>query len=159
GETYARARALCEQLDRPPQIVPVLYGQWAYHLLQGSLRQAREIAVELLQLGEKSEDAALAAMGPRLRGMICVQLGEVLAGRTTLEQALAGFDPAHRPFYMSFHVPEPLATLLTYLSWDLFCLGYLEQARSRSETAIEEAQKLQHSYSLGQGLALACFVD
>src|SRR5215472_11618301 len=27
GETYARARALCEQLGRPPEIVPVLYGQ------------------------------------------------------------------------------------------------------------------------------------
>ena len=24
GETYARARALCERLDRPPEIVPVL---------------------------------------------------------------------------------------------------------------------------------------
>ena len=34
GETYARARALCEQLDRPPEIVPVLYGQFAYHLRQ-----------------------------------------------------------------------------------------------------------------------------
>ena len=28
GETYARARALCERLDRPPEIVPVLYGQF-----------------------------------------------------------------------------------------------------------------------------------
>ena len=37
GEAYARARALCEQLDRPPQIVPVLYGQWVHHLLKGPL--------------------------------------------------------------------------------------------------------------------------
>jgi predicted ATPase len=37
GETYARARALCEQLDRPPEIVPVLYGQWVHHLIKGPL--------------------------------------------------------------------------------------------------------------------------
>ena len=34
GETYARARALCERLDRPPEIVPVLYGQVVYHVHQ-----------------------------------------------------------------------------------------------------------------------------
>ena len=54
GETYARARALCEQLDRPPQIVPVIYGQGVHHLLKGPLRIAQEIAANLLQLGEET---------------------------------------------------------------------------------------------------------
>ena len=35
GETYARARALCERLDRPPELVQVVYGQWVHHLLKG----------------------------------------------------------------------------------------------------------------------------
>jgi predicted ATPase len=59
GETHARARALCEQLDRPPEIVPVLYGQWVHHLIKGPLRLAREIAAELLQRGEDGADAAV----------------------------------------------------------------------------------------------------
>ena len=36
GETYARARAVCEQLDRPPEIVPVLYGQCAHTSVKDS---------------------------------------------------------------------------------------------------------------------------
>jgi class 3 adenylate cyclase/predicted ATPase/DNA polymerase III delta prime subunit len=159
GETYARARALCEQLDRPPQIVPVLYGQSVHHLLGGPLRLARELAADLLQQGEDSVDAAVTVMGHRLTGVTCFHLGELLAARTHVEQALARFDPAHRPFYMSFHAQDPLVTLHTYLSWDLFCLGYLDQARFRSEAALEEARKLRHPYSLAQALNLACWVD
>ena len=81
GETYARARALCEQLDRPPEIVPVLYGQFVHHLIKGPLRLAREIAAELLQRGEDGTDTAITVLGHRLSGETCFHLGELLAAR------------------------------------------------------------------------------
>jgi predicted ATPase len=49
--------------------------------------------------------------------------------------------------------------VLTYLSLDLFCLGYLDRACARSEEAIEEAHQLQHSYSIAHSLSQACWVD
>jgi hypothetical protein len=60
GQTYARARALCERLDRPPEIVPVLYGQFVYHLLKGPLRLARTLAA-----GRRAE-LIICAILPRL---------------------------------------------------------------------------------------------
>jgi predicted ATPase len=159
GETYARARALCDRLDRPPEIVPVLYGQCVYHLIRGQLSPARKIAADLLQRGEDGADAAITVMGHRLSGVACFYLGELLASRAHLEQALARFDPARRAFYLSFTVQDPLVSLLNHLSWNLFCLGYLDQARSRSEAAVEEASKLRHAYSLAYALFGACFVD
>jgi predicted ATPase len=158
GETYARARALCERLDRPPEIVPVLYGQYVYHLFRGQLSLARALAAEFLQRGEDGANVPITMVGHRLSGSSCFHLGEFLASRAHLEQALAGFDPAHRPFYMSFHIfQDPLAPLLNYLSFDLICLGYLDQARTRIE-ASEEAHKLGHAYSLAIALFGACFV-
>src|SRR5215472_9444661 len=159
GETYARARTLCEQLDRPPEILPVLYGQFVYHLVKGPLRLAREIAADLLQRGEDGADAAITATAHRFSAMTCFHLGEFLASRAHLEQALARFDSTHRPFYKSFHIQDPLGPLLNYLSWDLCCLGYLDQAHLRSETAVEEARKLGHPYSLAYALIGACVVD
>jgi class 3 adenylate cyclase/predicted ATPase len=159
GEAYTRARTLCEQLGRPPEIMQVLYGQYLNHLYRGPLRLAREIAAELLQRGEDGADAAITMMGHRLSGLPCFYFGEFLASRAHLEQALARFDPAHRPFYVSFHIQDPLIPLLNYLSWDLFCLGYLDQARLRSEAAVEEACKLGHAYSLAIALFGACCVD
>jgi hypothetical protein len=36
------------ELDRPLEIVPVLYGQFVYHLLKGLVRLAEALAAELL---------------------------------------------------------------------------------------------------------------
>ena len=47
---------------------------------------------------------------------------------------------------------------LAFLSYDLFCLGHLDQARLRSEAAVDEARKL-HAFSLAFALAFACTVD
>jgi class 3 adenylate cyclase/predicted ATPase len=159
GETYARARELCERLGRPSQIVAALYGQFVYRLVKGPLRLAGEIAGEFLKQGEDSADEVITAMGRRTSGVTCVHLGELLSAREHLEQALARFDPAHRPFYASFYVHDPLVILLYYLQWDLCCLGYLDQARFRSEAAVEEAHKLGHAFSLSASLTIACFVD
>ena len=157
-ETYARARALCERLDRPPQIVPVLYGQWVHYLLKGPLRAAQEIAADLLQRGEETADAAVTNVGHRLRGATCLQLGEFLTARTHLEKALAQLAPGDRPFYMSLSPQDARVTLLTFLSFDLSYLGYLDQARLRSEEAVEEARKLDHAFSLAWALTAACTV-
>jgi predicted ATPase len=157
GETYARARALCEQLDRPPEIVPVLYGQFVYHLFRGPLSLARALAADLLQRGEDGADAAITATGHRLNGAACFHLGEFLASRAHLEQALARFDPAHRA--LSFLFQDPLVPVLNFLSLDLCCLGYLDQARFRSAAAVEEAQKLGHAFSLAIALFGACCID
>jgi predicted ATPase len=155
GETYARARALCEQLDRPPEIMQVLYGQWMHHLFK-ELRLAREIAADLLQRGEDGADVAMTAMGHRLSGQTGYHLGEFLAARAHLEQAYAQFDPAHRA--LSFFFQDPLVPLLNYLSNDLCCLGYLDQARLRSAAAVAEASKSDRPFSIVTALSGACRV-
>jgi hypothetical protein len=139
--------------------VQVLVGQCVHHLLKGPLPLAREIAAELLQRGEKGADAAMTVMGHRLCGQTCFYLGEFIAARSHLEQAHARFDLAHRPFYMSFSILDPLVNLLIYLSWDLGCLGYPDQARLKSEAAVEEAHKLGRAFNVAIALSGACWVD
>jgi class 3 adenylate cyclase/predicted ATPase/DNA polymerase III delta prime subunit len=159
GETYARARVVCEQLDRPPEIVPVLYGQCLHSISKGLLRQARGIAADLLQVGEDGAVVAITVLGHRISGSTCFNLGEFLASRVHLEKALALFDPGHRLFYTSFHIQNPLVDLLSYHSIDLFCLGYFDQARLECEAAVEEGHKIGHAFSLTSALSGACQAD
>jgi class 3 adenylate cyclase/predicted ATPase len=159
GETYIRARILCERLNQPSQIVPVLFGQWVHYVVKGQLQQARLLATEVLRWGEAGTDAAAISNAYRLSGVTCFHLGELSTARAHLKQALARFDPAHRPFHASFAVTDFRVNVLTYLSLDLFCLGYLDRACVRSEEAIEEARQLQHSYSIAHSLSQACWVD
>jgi predicted ATPase len=159
GETYARARALCDRLNQPPQIMAVLFGQWVHYVVKGQLQEARSLATEALGWGEAGTDAAATFNAYRLSGITRFHLGELSTACTHLEQALARFDPAHRPFHTSFAVTDFRVNVLTYLSQDLFCLGYLDRASVRSEEAIEEARQLQHSYSVAHSLSQACWVD
>jgi class 3 adenylate cyclase/predicted ATPase/DNA polymerase III delta prime subunit len=159
GETYACARDLCERLGRPPQIVPVIYGQCVHHLLNGPLRVARDLAADLLQLGADAGNAAVTNVGQRVSGVVYFQLGEFLSSRALLEEALARFDPKDRPFYMSLMTHDGRVAALSDLSYDLFCLGYLDQARLKGEAAVAEARKLGHPFSLALALTIAWSVD
>ena len=107
--------------------------------------------------GEDGADVAMTGMGHRLSGLPCFYFGEFLASRAHLEQALARIDPAHRalPFFLN----DPLIPLLNYLSWDLFCLGYFDQARFRSKAGVEEASTLDRPFGLVSALSGACRVD
>jgi predicted ATPase len=110
-------------------------------------------------VGEEGAVVAITVLGHRLSGAICFHLGEFLTSRAHVEQALALFDPGHRPFYMSFHIQDPLVTLLNYLSIDLYCLGYFDQARLECEAAVEEGHKNGDAFSLTIALSGACQAD
>ena len=92
GEAFNRARSLCEQLDRPPQLVSVLHGQWVRVLLAGDLALARSRAEELLTLGTERNDPVWTVMGCRISGVTCCWLGESIAARDYLERGLLVYD-------------------------------------------------------------------
>ena len=62
-ETLARARALAEQLDRPEYLVPLIVGQWAFHLVRAEHRLALALGEQLEQIGEARNDAAAQLLG------------------------------------------------------------------------------------------------
>jgi predicted ATPase/ABC-type transport system involved in cytochrome c biogenesis ATPase subunit len=159
GEAYARARELSEKLNRPPQFVPVLYGQCVHHLMRAELEVARAHAREMQHLGETQDDVRLRLMGCRLTGQPELYLGEFAAARAHLEQGLALFDPSHRSFYADQSLQDARVMLLGFLSQTLFCLGYPDQARRRWEEALMEARQLNQAYTLAVALGMACALE
>ena len=159
GEAYARARELSEKLNRPPQFVPVLYGQCVHHLMRAELEVARTHAREMQRLGETQDDVRLRLMGCRLTGQPELYLGEFAAARAHLEQGLALFDPSHRSFYADQSLQDARVMLLGFLSQTLFCLGYPDQARGRWEEALMEARQLNQAYTLTVALGIACALE
>ena len=71
GEAYARARRLCEQLDRPAQLGLVLYGQFLFRIVRGELEQAEHHAEDMRRLGERRNDVMWQCFGSQLSGNIC----------------------------------------------------------------------------------------
>ena len=63
GETFARARALAEQIDRPEYLGRVFFGQWVFHRNRGEYKLALALAEQMEKIGEARNDVSGAIGG------------------------------------------------------------------------------------------------
>ncbi len=157
GEALARTRQLCEELNRPAQLVPVLFGSWVRHLMRGEFDASRDDAVAMQRLAEVQNDVRLRVMGHRTRGQSEFCLGEFTSARTDLERGLALFDPADRPFYATFTPQDGRVLMLIFLCNVVGALGYLDQSRARAEEGVAEARRLGHGFTLALALNFSLY--
>ena len=156
GEAYARARELCLRLDRPPQLVTVLYGQFLHSLMRAELQKAWGLAQEMQRLGEAQNKPPLTLMGRRLAGVTALGLGDFDTAASCLERCLKDFDPSDRPFYASLAIDDIRINMMGYLSNALIHLGRLDEAHARITATLDEARRLSHGYTLVHALMTAC---
>jgi class 3 adenylate cyclase/predicted ATPase len=157
GEVFARARQLYEQLNRPPQFIGVVYGQWVNHLVRGELMQAHGRAQEMLQLAEARNDDALEMVSLNCLGCTCFWLGEFARARAYQEKSLALYDPARRPSYAALAADDPHTTVRIYFSRTLLCLGYADRAAVERDESLAEARP--HAHTLGFVLCHSCLCE
>ena len=138
-ETFARARALAEQLDRPEDPIPVVAGEYALHLGRSDYQLALALGEKLERIGEARNDAAAQSLGRMMQGITRCFLGELDAARTVLEQCMGLADPAHRA--IGGVSIDPYAVMLQYLALTLASLGYIDLAQSRIDEALSEARR------------------
>jgi predicted ATPase len=158
GQTIAQAQALADRIDRPEHLVPLIYGQWAFHLLRSELKLALSLAEQVEKVGETRNDVAVQLQGRRAKGVTRCYLGEFVAARTFLEQCHGLRDPAHRAIGAGLS-SDPYAVLLSQLAVTLAHLGYIDQARVRMNEAISEAQRFKQALTLPNVLYRASWIE
>jgi len=158
GETFARARALCERLGEPPALLTALHGLWTHALMRGDLASAREQAERILERGESRGDPMWRFMGHRLHGVTLHPMGDFDEAIAHLELGLQLYDPAQAEAYAAMTVDDARVVMLVYLSWSLMCAGRLGEAAARSEEALRHARGTAHAYTLAHALNGAAFV-
>jgi predicted ATPase/class 3 adenylate cyclase len=158
GEVYARARKLCEQLNKPTQLGSVLYGQWVYCQTRGELDQARYHAEEVRRLGDARNDKTWKFFGSSFLGQTCYYLGEFTDARASFEDALALWEPTFGAFEAANDLQLAHLADLVHLSRTLHSLGYVDQARRRRDEALAEAQATS-PYNFVYALCITWWVD
>jgi predicted ATPase len=158
GRAYARARALCERLQRPQQLVPVLFGQCMYAFNRGELDLALEHAATMRRLAEAENDRRLLVTNCRMIGQLQNSRGEFDIAHACLEEGLALFDPADRPFYAALALQDAQVMMLGFLSAVLGALGYLDQSRAQGDEALALARRLAQPFTLAMALGSALHV-
>src|SRR5262249_15894713 len=142
--TYLRARELCQQTGDALQLSQVLWGLATCYLVRAEHQTARELGEELLALAQRQQDPSLLWVGhfALAPGVYC--LGGFAGGREQLAQSIAHDDPqqsqAH-PFLFGMDVGVFCRSWAAHALWHL---GYPEQARMMSDTALGRARVLAH---------------
>jgi class 3 adenylate cyclase/predicted ATPase len=152
GKAYTRARELCRQVGETPQLAPVLYGLWIFHLVRAELPTAYEAAEQLLRLGQHTQDPALMVEGHHGLGQISYFMGKFAAAREHVEQAIALYDAWPSSSHAIRPVQDPGVLCRGFAAYSLWSLGYPDQALPRVHEAFALAQELSHPFSFAYAL-------
>jgi predicted ATPase len=156
--TYARARQLCRDLGDGPQLYPVVQGLWLFHFVRADLDNARALARQLLSQAREADDGALVMEAHRALGTTLCFTGDPVSARQHLEEGIALYDSDRHRSHALRYGQDSGVTLLSYLAWVLWFLGYPEQARRRTEDALALAHRLAHPFTLAFALNWAACV-
>lgn len=151
-----RARDLCFQLEDTAELFPVQTGLQSLVLLRGELPQSRELAEQLLDMVQRQGEPVLRSRAYQGLGDTLLFLGELAAARASLEQGLAYSQPQqHDEFDFRYTGVSVGVLCLTSLAWNLWLLGYPDQALTRVYQARALAQQQSHPVNLAFALDFA----
>jgi predicted ATPase len=157
GKALARARQLCETLDRPSDLAVLLTSQCGHHMLAGELALALKEGKEIVALGERRNDADIKFCGYAISATVWFHTGDFAAAQSYAELALSLYrseNPLLRWLVQDF---EAMCKVFVFRS--LAYLGYLDTSRAHRDLAVIRASEQKHAHTLAMVLEISFQVD
>jgi class 3 adenylate cyclase/predicted ATPase/energy-coupling factor transporter ATP-binding protein EcfA2 len=148
GQTYTRARHLCQHLDDVHQRFPVLRGLWNYYFVRADFQSAYDLGEQLLTLVQQVHDPAMRIAAYRAFGSTLLMLGALAAAHTRFAQGIALYDPTQHRASAFRYGDDAGIVCRSRLAWALWCLGYPDQGLTQSQEALTLAQQSMYAYTL-----------
>lgn len=150
NDLYKQMRGLCVRLNEQAPLSKILFGQWAYSLVQLRLEDALQTAREYEKLAENFMEArlpAFVAMGNTLFWM-----GDIQGALRYMENALQNFCPELQQNYFLQFGQDPRVIAYQYILPTLWMEGKFEQAQARQSELWSLVESLQHPFSTASAL-------
>jgi len=148
-EAYGRAYRLCCNVGNTSTIFPVLCGLWAFYLARGDLDTARELALKLQVIANKSANEAYEFEALRAIGVTAFLSGNIKEAYKYLLRGIEFNVPSR-----SKRDPNPIfeqdteVALLGSVACVCWQLGYWDEALNRINQTLSLAIKLNHPLSV-----------
>ena len=146
---FGRAQELTGRVRDSLQLFPVLYGSWVIKLTWAQFQTAREMAEQFLHLAKQRNDREAILTGHRILGFSLSCLGEFAESRASFEKIPALYQPGEHASLAARYGQDPKAAGGSMLGWDLWHLGYPDQAVAVCDQAVQYAGELNHSNTRG----------
>jgi TOMM system kinase/cyclase fusion protein len=151
---YLRSREICEQMDDPKSVFPVLHGLYRFYVVQGDNQMAHQLGQEILSLAGKLNDSDQIMEAHRSLGLTLLFMGDFEQARVHTEQGWAMYDVQQHRHHAMVYGADPGMIFLTMGAWALWNLGYPDQARKQNEQALQLTEELKHPHSRAFGFTV-----
>lgn len=153
----SRVKDICQRAEEvTPQLIWALYFLITVYGYRGELQLSHELSQQVLPLIDEVQDPAAAAAIHFSAACMYHYRGEFALSLKHQDYILQWYSPqVHRIAAISHSGLDPGITSIAHTVCTLWVLGYPDQAKKRSQRAIDEAQALNHPFTLGFTLIFA----
>jgi hypothetical protein len=155
GQIYTHARQLCQSLNNPHQLFPVLRGLWLYSNVRAEYQTAHALGEQLLALAQHVQDSTMLLAAHRALGSTLFWLGAVASAHRHFAQGMALYDAQQHRASIFLYGEDAGVICHSITAWTLWYLGYPDQALARSHEAVTLAQQVAHPFSQVVALSAA----
>lgn len=149
---FERARSLSEEIAEPSLLVPAMYGLWANRYILGM--PAPDLAAQFAELTAAGEDSGSRCVALRALALERFHEGRYRPSMQLVEESLSIYDPiAHRNLGTRYG-HDPRTGAMNYKAWNLWFLGFPDQARATAEESLGWAREIGHLNTIGIALCL-----
>jgi predicted ATPase len=152
---FARARELCQELDDPPEVIPVRWALTLFHAIRGDLRVYRERADELMVQAQSSGNPAYLMAAHHLVGVSREFLGDMVEASRILDRGRELHDPAQHMTHTAMFGLDPGMIGRAMSSRPLWVLGYPDRAAARARETLALARSQRQPVTLAFALVVA----
>ena len=149
---FARARELCQRLDDPPELFPVLWSLTLFHAIRGDLREYRRRADDLMVMAEQSGNPAFLMGAHHLVGVSREFLGDMAEAARVLDRGRELHIPSEHLAYTAMYGLDPGMIARAMSSRPLWVLGYPDPALARAEETLALARSQRQPMTLAFAL-------
>jgi DNA-binding SARP family transcriptional activator len=155
GRTLDRAWELCEKLEEPTLLFPILFLMQTRTGSLGDFQTALEIAERMLAIAERNEAAEPRIVAHTALAWALLAGGEFALVLVHVERVGDLYDPIRHHTIAYQFGNDPRVLCLGYGGLALWILGYPDQARSQIHKGLTLAQQLSYPFSLASAQVLA----
>ena len=154
---YARARAACKRAgERQAVLIPIVRGQWIFHLIRAEYRPALALGDEMIAMGAGETPSMCVAEGHLYRGLARMYMGDLDLARPDLERAFVLHKAPSRRDNIYGAQGDTGVTAVAYLAIVLWNQGEVQAALEKSDLSLELAEEVGGPVTLAQAWGMRC---
>jgi predicted ATPase len=154
---FERALELADEIGEVSLQLPAVFGLWAGHHIAGT--GSSELALRYLALAEAISDTGPRLVGLRMLGLECFYEGRFEESLALTKKGLDLYDPiAHRDLAHRFG-HDPRAASANYKAWNLWHLGFPDQAAFTFEDNLRWTRDVNHANTTGLVLCMGTMTN